>query len=67
MCVYGDIRLAGGDTAREGRVEVCINNTWTAACNRYYFTWDDDEAKVICRQITGERNPSMFVITLSAV
>ena len=63
--MYGDVRLAGGDTAHEGRVEVCINNTWISICNGDNSEWDENEATVICRQITGEHNPSMFVNTLN--
>ena len=32
----------------EGRVEVCINNIYTAVCNDH---WDEHEALIVCRQL----------------
>ncbi len=32
----------------EGRVEVCINNSYTAVCDDL---WDELEALIICRQL----------------
>ena len=48
VCVQGDIRLVGGSTAREGRVEVCNNNAWGTVCDDAFGT---NDARVACRQL----------------
>ena len=51
-CGDGDIRLVGGATALEGRVEVCLNSVWGAVCHdRFYI----EEAGVVCSQLGFQR------------
>lgn len=44
----GAIRLQGGGSEREGRVEICIGNQWGTTCDNQ---WGPEEAKVVCRQL----------------
>ena len=55
--MHGDVRLVGGWTNNEGIVEICINNSWISVCDRY-SNWNVHESTVVCRQLTGEPNPS---------
>ena len=48
MCTQGSIRLVGGTSAQEGRVEVCNNNAWGTVCDDAFGTAD---ANVACRQL----------------
>ena len=47
-CTTGVVRLTGSSYTYEGRVEICVNNTWGTVC-------DDDfersDARVVCRQL----------------
>ena len=47
-CTNGDVRLAGGVSSYEGRVEICYNNQWGTVCDNSFTSTD---ATVVCRQL----------------
>ena len=47
-CSYGSLRLVGGQSANEGRVEICINGVWGTVC---HSSWSSNDARVVCRQL----------------
>uniref|UniRef100_A0A1X7T6A2 Uncharacterized protein n=1 Tax=Amphimedon queenslandica TaxID=400682 RepID=A0A1X7T6A2_AMPQE len=49
-CENGAVRLVNThtDATNVGRVELCVENTWTTLCDE---SWDYKDAQVICRQL----------------
>jgi len=47
-CSHGNIRLRGGSTSMNGRVEVCLNGDWGTVC---HDRWANIDANVACRQL----------------
>ena len=52
-CIDGQTVLANGTErllpgALEGRLEVCLNNTYSPVC---FDLWDDPDARVVCRTL----------------
>ena len=50
-CTDWDIRLVGGSSPSQGRVEVCYMNQWGTICSSYGQTVIPAFANVICRQL----------------
>lgn len=58
-CRNGDLRLVNGDSAMEGRVEICMNNSFGTVCDRQ---WDVLDTKVACRQLGYTHDSKTFLI-----
>ena len=61
FCHDGQLRLVGGTDAREGRVEICFNETWGAICDD---AWDDLDANVACSSLGYTRFSMLSFISI---
>ena len=60
-CQTNAIRLVGGTSTLEGRVELCFNAMWGTVCDDLFGA---PEAQVICRQLGFSDNGTMMLLTL---
>lgn len=48
-CVNGDVRLVGGNSTLDGRVQMCYNGVFGFVCD--IDGWTQGEADVVCTQL----------------
>ena len=50
-CTNETVRLVDGPVESAGRVEICINGVWGTVCGWDYYDWNNNDARVVCRQL----------------
>ena len=48
VCDEGNLTLTNGNGMNEGRVEICVNNSWWTVCDS---DWGTEEATIVCKQL----------------
>ena len=57
-CTGEEIRLVGGSTSREGRVEVCVNGHWGTVCDNS----QEGIAGAVCSQLGFLTEGNMYML-----
>ena len=63
-CREGNVRLAGGETVRQGRVETCHGGIWGTVCKEDGIEWLHTDADIVCRQLGFQEQDERGTIIL---
>ena len=63
-CMDGELRLVGGATVLEGRVEVCMNHAWGGICD---YSWSSTDASVVCNQLGFQRAGKYYICIVKVI
>ena len=62
-CTDYHVRLVGGTTANEGRVQICLNNVWGTFCYRESYSYNVDANK-ICKEVGYDTGWSLLLVVV---
>lgn len=48
LCQDGAVRLRGGQSNAEGRVEICFDNRWGTVCDDL---WTSRDGNIVCKEL----------------
>ena len=56
-CDNGEVRLVARESDSEGRVEMCLNSTWSIICSN---GWNSASAMAVCRQLAHSEGTLIY-------
>ena len=63
-CRDGEVRLVGGRSSLEGRVEVCYDGVWGTVCSQ---GWNGVDTNVVCRQLELSGSGKLKLMVVIAI
>ena len=63
-CTDYRVRLVGGTTANEGRVQICLNNVWGTFCYRESYSSYNVDANKICKEVGYDTGRLLLLVAV---